>query len=453
MLPADRGPTSLFDRLADPQLYAAAAERVRERQLEAGRVRPLAEGGPFLQSLSDAQELARMLARSVARADYGFGELVARAAQIRGQQRTLYVAPPLDEIVLGALAEAFGELLEPYLSERVFSYRRGRSALGAIEQLLAYVRAHRAGCADRLQQGLYVLRRDVRGYGDAIAAGADSRLWPLLREAVMAAGGEPTASQWEFLRAAFRPAVVGEGVPERGIPTGSPLQPAACNLYLTPVDRLLEAVPDAFYARYGDDMLFAHPDPALVRGFGRALDAQIAALDLQWSEEKCAALYFNAAGRRPPPSAAEFRGAVALEYLGFRVDFRGVIGLKREKSRGLLRDLAERLAHSERLLGSEDLEQRARDLCAVANAALDPTQPCATGSAAALRYLVSDRAQLRDLDYKIALLVARQLSGRRGARAFRVHPPRQLRGQLGLLSLERARNQRGRRQSLGAAHD
>ncbi|HKU40043.1 MAG TPA: reverse transcriptase domain-containing protein [Polyangiales bacterium] len=443
MFPAGRGPTSLFDRLRDPQLYAAAAERVRARQIDADRVRPLAAGGPYLQGFQDTAALAQRLARMVSRGEYRCEALVPRAALIRGKQRTLYVASPLDEIVLGALAEALGETLEGHLSERVFSYRRGRSALGAVEQLLCYLRAHKRACPERRQQGLYVLRRDVRGYGEAIASGPGSRLWPLVQDAAAASG-----EQLEFLRAAFRPPVREASgslvLPERGIPTGSPLQPAACNLYLTPVDRLLEAVPDGFYARYGDDMLFAHPDPELVRDFARALDSEIEALDLHWSADKCATLYWNAAGRRAPPRAAEFASAVALEYLGFRVDFRGVIGLKREKSRSLLRDIAGRLERSARLLSGEAAEQRARDLCGVVNAALDPSHPAATLSASALRHLVSDRAQLRDLDHKLALLVARELSGRRGVRAFRAHPPRRLRAELGLVSLEHTRNSSGR---------
>ena len=83
---------------------------------------------------------------------------------------------------------SLGETLEGHLSERVFSYRRGRSALGAVEQLLCYLRAHKRACPERRQQGLYVLRRDVRGYGEAIASGPASRLWPLVQAAAAASG-------------------------------------------------------------------------------------------------------------------------------------------------------------------------------------------------------------------------------------------------------------------------
>jgi Reverse transcriptase (RNA-dependent DNA polymerase) len=452
MIPADRGqlPSSdLWRRLADPALFVASAERVRERQLETGHVRPLAPDGPWLQAVADLEGLARALARDVARGEYAFGPVSARKALIRGELRTLYVASPLDEIVLGALASVFGTLLEPFLSPHLYSYRRGRSALQAVRGFVRFLRAHRAHSAEPRDRGLYVLRRDVRSYGEAIASGPESRLWSLLEEALTHAGLAPQPAHLAWLATAFRPALLDADAassrPVAGIPTGSALQPAACNLYLTPIDRLLESVPGGFYARYGDDMLFAHSDPVRVKKVALELDREVGALQLAWSPEKCAAFYFNAAGRRPALQHAEFQGTTALDYLGVRVDFSGVIGLKREKARRLLHDLQLRLAHTDRLLRGEPGANRERDLCAVANALLDPNHPSANPNAAALRYLVSDRGQLRDLDYRIALLVAQKVSARRGVRAFRMRSPRSLRRELGLVSLLQTRNRFGRR--------
>jgi hypothetical protein len=452
MTPPDRGPTFSFDlfaRLSEPAQYVVAAERLRERQAHAGEFRPLASDGPWLQAIADVDGLARALARDVANGSYRFGAMHARLARIRGEERTLFQASPLDEIVFSAVASACAEMLEGYLSPRVYSYRRGRSALRAVEDWLQYLRAHRARSSERRNWGLYVLRRDVRGYGDAIPSGPESRLWPLLHDALAHAGCAPSAARAAWLQAAFRPAVVDDRgaltLPDRGIPTGSALQPGACNLYLTPIDRLLESVPGGFYARYGDDILFAHPEPACVRSLAQALDRELAALQLAWSSHKCAALFFNLAGRRPELQYAEFAGASALDYLGVRIDFHGVIGLKREKLRRLLRDLQSRLAQTDRLLRGAADADRARDLCVVANAVLDPEHPSANPNALALRHLVSDRAQLRDLDYKIALLLAQQLSARRGVRAFRSHSPRTLREDLGLVSLVTSRNRVGRR--------
>jgi hypothetical protein len=438
----------LFARLAEPSLYLGAVERVRERQLRGGEFRPLASDGPWLQAMNDIESFARALAREVSSGSYAFGPMSARTARIGSEARTLYSASPLDEIVLSALASACSEVLEDFLSPCVYSYRRGRSALRAVGAWLNYLRAHRGRSSERRNWGLYVLRRDVRGYGDAIESGPDSRLWPLLREAFTRVGREPTDGQLRWLQQAFRPRVSDANgattLPDRGIPTGSSLQPSACNVYLTPIDRLLESIPGGFYARYGDDMLFAHPDPEQAMAALRDVDREADALALAWSPNKCAELYLNLAGRSPAPQFAAWKGAASLAYLGMRVDFSGVIGLPREKLRRLLRDLQLRLSNSDRLLRGAHDADRGRDLCAIANAVLDPDHASANPSALALRYLASDRSQLRDLDYKIALLVAQQLSGRRGVRAFRSYSPRALRTDLGLVSLVGARNRIGR---------
>jgi hypothetical protein len=385
--------------------------------------------------------LAQKLAREVGRGDYRFGPVIRRRARIEGKDRSLYVATPLDDIVLGALAPVLSQLVQGALSASVYSYQRGRSPRDAIDALRAYVRQHCHGRPDPRTRGLYVVRRDIRGYGDAIPSGASSALWPMLAEALQAAGVVPSERLMHWLSSAFRPELQEPDRverPERGVPTGSPLQPVACNLYLGPVDRICERVPGAFYARYGDDMLFVHADPEVTRDTMHAMDARIAALGLELSVDKSAAYYFTGAGR--PSEQPPFRGVQAFDYLGVRLDFRGTVGLKRDKLRALLADVRARLAGSVALLDRRDDPLRARTLCAVVNSALDPAQPLAHAAAQALRHVVDDRGQLRDLDYKLTRLVAQTLSGRHSVRALRVYSPRMLREQAGLSSLLHARD-------------
>jgi hypothetical protein len=437
----------MIERLADPELYIAAAERVRARQQRARDARPVMEGGPRLAALgANLDTLARRLARDVERGRYAFSPVLPRLARIEGKQRALYLATPLDDIVLGALAQVLSELCEPALSQHLHSYRRGRSPWSAIEGFRQQIRAHRAERPDPRTRGLFVVRRDVRSYGDAIRVDAGSALWSQLAEALRGAGIEPTPQRMTWLQSAFRPELQSQPDrcerPARGVPTGSPLQPIACNLYLSPLDRLCERVPQAFYARYGDDILFAHPDGEVAEQCMHAMDSCIADLGLELSADKCAAYYFNAAGRASPKLG--FRGVSACGYLGVRIDFRASIGLKRDKLQRLLDDVQQRLARSAPQLAAADPALRAKHLCSIVNAALDPAHPLSAAAAAALRTRVDDRGQLRDLDYKLARLVAETLSGRPSVRAFRSHPPRQLRAQAGLGSLVRERNRAGR---------
>jgi hypothetical protein len=222
------------------------------------------------------------------------------------------------------------------------------------------------------------------------------------------------------------------------VPTGSSLQPIACNLYLGPIDEIAARVPGCFYARYGDDMLFAHPDPDVTERSTRQIDGAIAELELELSRDKCAALYFNGAGRASERPG--FRGVSGCDYLGVQIDFRGSIKLRRDKLQDLLLDAKARLRRSDRMLIHVERARRAETLCQVINAALDPSHRLAHASASVLRSRIDDRGQLRDLDYKIANLIARALCHRRGPRAFRRHSPRRLRTQNGLTSLVRARD-------------
>jgi hypothetical protein len=435
----------MFDRLADPNLYLASAERVRSRQLQRGDARPLRENGPSLRGLADdLPAMAQALSREVRAGRYVFGPVHCRQVHVGGKQRALYVSSPLDDIVLGGLAQALTELCEPSWSPRVFSYRRGRSAWSAIAELRAFLAAQRRA-RPKLERGLFVLRRDVRNYGDTLPADPESALYLQLTAALERAGVAVSQPVRDWLISAFRPRLRQpdgrESRPARGVPTGSPLQPLACNAYLRELDRLCERVPDAFYARFGDDLIFAHRDPALVRSTASALDREIAALGLEWSAHKSAALYFTEAGR-PSPSDG-FRATSACEYLGLRIDFRGSVGLTRGKLRALLGDVRRRLRNSGRLLTRASEQKRAAALCAVLNTALDPRHELAQRSTHALFRVVDDRRQLRDLDYKLAGLLAAELSRAPAPRAFRRHPPRRLRA-LGARSIVAERNSRGR---------
>jgi len=433
----------MFTRLADPALYIAAFEQVAARERDRHSEEAALEGAPPLASLAfQIDALAKRLAELVPSWRYELSPVVPRRVLIEGKSRVLYHSPPLDVVVMTAVASALGRSLEPTFSERLFSYRVGRSNTQAVLQLSAFIKAHRAQRPDPRDRGLYVLRRDVKAYGDAIPSGSDSHLWVALRRDLASTGMQLDAEAWEWLRHAIRPPVASrEGFnldPARGIPTGSPLQPLMGNLYLGDLDRACEAVEAGFYARYGDDILFAHAEPMVAQAVALQIDSTIETLDLTWSRDKCASLYVTAAGRSSRTDG--FKGATALSYLGLRVDGRGEVGLSSEKASRLLRDIDTRLAAARTICGDASFEERAATYCGVVNASFDPTHPTADRAAQSLRRAVTDRAQLRDLDYQLALRVAELLTGTRGPRAFRKVSMRELRRAHGLMSLVVERN-------------
>jgi hypothetical protein len=76
----------------------------------------------------------------------------------------------------------------------------------------------------------------------------------------------------------------------------------------------------------------------------------------------------------------------------------------------------------------------------VINEALDPASLCRQKSALLLRSVVTNRPQLKAIDYYVARIVAEALAGESSVRAFRRVPYRKLRDTWKLVSLCHQRN-------------
>jgi hypothetical protein len=430
-----------FALLGDPESYLFEIAKLKTRaERRSWANSALADGFGLVQlGPSQERELAKVLASTVADGQYVFEPVEPCRALIHDKWRNLYRAVLTDTIVLGVLARVLAARLESFFSPRLFSYRQGRSPWLAIATWVDFLREHRCDHRDKKSRGLYVLRRDIRSYGESIPVDDRSALWELLREGL----GQPVPDYlWPLLRGALRPLVRGgreKAAPlECGLPTGSPIQPVIGNLYLTPIDRQFDSAVGGFYARFGDDILFAHPCASLARQTAQQLDHSIGSLGLEINASKRQDIYFTGPGR-PSLQWPHARPLGHVEYLGCRVDFSGALGLKSAKHRRFLLDLRRRLRQSTRLLGDLSFEERARALCAIVNTACDPTCPVADPAAAHLRFVIDDRAELAQLDYALALELAQLLCGGHGPRAFRSVSYHSLRHRFGLKSLVQAR--------------
>jgi hypothetical protein len=268
-----------------------------------------------------------------------------------------------------------------------------------------------------------------------------------------AGNGIPPAD-WRLVESVIRPeAFVQPGAiftPYRGVPTGQPISCVLFNLYLHQLDAELYQIPGSFYARYCDDLIFAHPVPQIAKAVDARMRARLTTLLLDPNEEKSRDLYLNGAGRASP-EWPEARGATVVPFLGCLVSTNGTVSLGRGKRRRLLIDLRHRALRTVRALERSPLETRGRAVCTVLNRALSPRLEFSQQrSAALLRRVVTDRDHLEQLDYCIARIVLGAVTGQRGPRAFRRVPYRKIRQEWGLLSLVQARNKwaRGREAAL-----
>ena len=295
---------------------------------------------------------------------------------------------------------------------------------------------------------MYLLRRDVKKYSENVPLDGDSPLWPLLKNVLQPHWGTSRRydAHWRLIQQAVQPecrSAQGQRVQARGIPTGAPIAPPLLNLYLTPLDRELATIPAAFYARYGDDFLFAHPDAEIVRRADRRIDEVLASLRLAAHRGKNCSLYLNGAGRHSS-DWCDAAGATSVSFLGCIVRFDGTVSLTSPKTRELLQDLSRRARRTRRALSKADRCELGRAVCATINRALDPKATGCHRTALPLRRIVTDRGQLKQLDYQIARLVLRTITGDASVRAFRTHSYHELRSAWQLESLCVRRNRCGR---------
>jgi hypothetical protein len=411
---------------------ARLSSRVEGRRLD----KLVHDGVRFSQMLDEADELVPLVARAVADGSYRPAPARVGLVRIGKKERSVARVSAIDLVVHGVVAQVVAERIEPLLSDRLYSYRRGRSSWQAVRWLASLSRAQRRAVDDVRARGLYVLRADVADYTDSIPTSDDA---PLFGELFAAIDVAPSSAHASMLRRLLRPSIDGEAEARTtGLLFGLPTTNVLGNAYLAPLDRAMEALGGA-YARYGDDVLFTAADPSVVREARATLERVLEERRLAVNAKKLRVLYWNGA---PRPSAAwpEAVAARDVPFLGAAVRWGGTIALAPDKWRAMLADLRARIRSTASLLGDgASPEARARAAIAVVNDAFDVRSPLALAHAALVKELVSDRGQLEELDYLVAAWIAEAATDRRGPRAFRDVGWRWLR-QEGLVSRVAARN-------------
>ena len=424
--------------LADRRAYERQIERLHQRSLLTGRLYELRQDDVSLASIViNRGKVARLLAKEVGRGRYALEPGVLRTIRVRDKTREVFACRLTDLIVHGVVASLVQDAVEPLISPRVFSYRKGLAPLTPVSQFAAYVRGQRRRHRNPKDRGVYVLRRDVDSYTDAIPIGKASPLWAMLEQGL----GSPLPPLiTQAIRVEMRVPGGGTVCRLQGLPMGQPIASVIANLYLRDIDSALEGITDGFYARYGDDFLFAHPDPAVTREADALIDQTLLRLSLTVNEKKRRTSYLTPAGR-PSEHWPQAKGAPYVPFLGARVAADGAIGLDGKKIHGLLTEIDRRVEATVRTVHSPDREHIGRAVCSVVNGTLDPQSAFTQQrSAVLLRRVVTDRRQLQQLDYAIARIVVEALTGRRDVRAFRDIPFSKLRRDWGLVSLVAVRN-------------
>jgi hypothetical protein len=433
-------PINWIAELSNPARYERQIDRLYSKYAGQRRMYTLTHQGlTFSELLPDRRRVGALLAREIRNGAY-----VPAAARVRNvmldRPRDLFYLEGLDFILHGVAGDLLAEAIEPLLSPNLYSYRQGSSSWTAVRRFGAWIRKHRRAHPDPKTRGVYVFRGDVHSYADSVTLGARSPLWPMLRRVIGIEGDGP---HWKLLEQLVRPEILHDdgsrSMRSYGLPLGSPLATPILNLYLHELDQKLDAFDGGFYGRFGDDLLFAHVDPDIVKKAMALIGDFLDRHELELHAEKQRLLFFNGAARR---SAVwpETQGTYSVVFLGCEIRFDGTLALPNDKWRSVLTDLRARILRTMRLVRDAPLAEQGATLCAVANAALDPRSPFAHTHTMRLRSLVTSRDQLAELDYFIERTIAEALTRRRGPQAFRAIPRRRMREEWKLESLVRLRN-------------
>ena len=367
--------------------------------------------------LSNSKKLVQAAFKAIQNGTYE--PFPAVLTTIFADKERLFMRPAwIDKWILAHIGRLYSEMSEPLLHSRVFSYRQGRGQHIALKEFAAYAQQHKS---------ISVLRTDIADYGET-----------LKHTYVIEDFAEVTRSRDIALRL-FQvlcryPFLVDGNVSYliQGLPMGSHLQLVAENLYLRTLDDRLSRFEGSFYARFGDDIVAAHPDIEVVSHMEKSLVNEVCARGLGVNVEKTARI--RLCGPHNPVRDSEAYAAsisckVAARYLGKEVTFDGRLLAPSSKVRLIYSQLSAWLTgFAERLPNHLSRDERTKLLCRALTSFLVGTSATHTSRIHHFLGEIADPKQLSSLDRRLCeLLVGLVLKKPFRKGFFRELPPRKLR--------------------------
>jgi len=339
-------------------------------------------------SLKNIHKLHRQLTEGT----FQFRPGIALQYNFNGKHRTINLFPweerIVDLLLYRVLTHHFHGAVEP----SCHAYRMGGFGVDQCQRSLN----SRLRELHKSSRPIYFVKRDVQDYFPSLD---HECLLAMLAEWV-----EPDDILFELLRQRIEFEIKTHGTVqtnERGVAFGTAIACFFANLYLTPLDRRLAAVPGLRYYRYADDLLAFSGDRATTAHAEEIIDESFEALRLRSKPKHHRNFYFPAEANRSQVDE-HFEPCEKFRHLGLEFRADGGVGLSRDKSRkiqNLFRFAWRRYAHKLGKLRSP--QGRVRKAIEVANDVL------AHGyrSIAIIDYYlkhVDDEEQLRRLDRWLA---------------------------------------------------
>jgi hypothetical protein len=421
----------LYRELSTPKNYREIFELLRQKAQEQPYRLHSHPGSKHLSLkwiLAAENEIIRFLSGGIRERAY-FPQRCTVNEVMLDKKRRLYSLCWPDRIMDALLGRRLGQLVEPHLSPCVFSYRPGFSSHGAIRMVGAYMLRRHAQ-----RRPVYVVKRDISQYCEKIDL---SIMLGMLKPRV----GPQEEYIWRLIESFVSPRCLDpvsgkEGPLELGVPVGCAVVPACANLYLTELDQAMSREPEGLYCRYGDDIVVAHSDAAVLARLSGEMEEIVARLKLEFKQEKRRDLVLAEA---PPAARAPYRPVRSFDYVGFNVNFAGEIFLSQKKINALQAEFRRTAKHA--FLANRRFKLSKPQLVDAVISSLNIylkrrlEHPYISFMLATITNLEA----LKQLDKWIAKLSLRYVYGTGHDRVFRYHSYQELRRR-GLVSLLSLRN-------------
>lgn len=251
----------------------------------------------------------------------------AKIVQIRlDKERNIFSLSWPDKILDSVFSSLLTEVLEPNLSDRLFSFRKGRGNTHAISQLSEFISQ-----STENHKNLFVIKQDISNYGESINR-------TILKEKFFKLVGKQDDYIFKLLNNFLHPKLqngIDDIIHSNGIPTGFSITPVCENLYLSDLDKILDKKNDLFYSRFGDDIIIAANDQKSILSADSLISNYLSEHKLSVKPEKRISVCLNLCNH---PNLEDFKLKRKVEYLGFSINKNGGIFLSEEKLSTLKKD-------------------------------------------------------------------------------------------------------------------
>lgn len=257
-----------------------------------------------------------LLHRRLIAKEFSFQPFVARDFNFNGKQRRVYIATWEDKIVERCLYDILNQKLDHWMSNDSYAYRYRKHGLDSCQHKIA--RLFRSTV-----KPLYLCKRDIRNF------------FPTIDQSILLQKLKQVVDEDDYLfelikqRVHFGHIYLDEIHPvTQGVAFGAPLACLFANIYLTDLDRQMNAISDLKYFRYADDILFASRSHKVTDLAINTLEKEIGSLKLSLKPKA-----HLDAGFDLPEQRCNYKPLEKLRHLGLEFRADGSVGLSRDKLR------------------------------------------------------------------------------------------------------------------------